>query len=244
MEEYHAAMEEVAHRVTRLLLASVGLPPTYLHEDLNAFSPQASAVTRLLHYSPVVSRVEEGVFGCGSHTDWGVLTLLLTEEEGLEVLCPREEGKGGREWLRVPPCRGMKDGDTEGGRDKEVTEEEKWLLICNLGDLLQRWTNDCLQSTPHRVVNREGKERYSIPFFFTANPAAVVECLPPFLEEEKEEEGEEGREGGRRRKAGNYPPIVVSEYIAQKYRSVTVGPGETGKEEANGGEKGGGEERK
>lgn len=234
-------MEEVAHRVTRLLQASVGLPPSYLHEDQKAFSPHASAVTRLLHYSPVVSRVEEGVFGCGSHTDWGVLTLLLTEEEGLEVLCPREGGRGEREWLRVPPCREMKDDATEEGGEKKVSEEEEWLLICNLGDLLQRWTNDCLQSTPHRVVNRDGKERYSVPFFFTANPAAVVECLPPFEEEEEEEGGEGKREGGRR-KAGKYPPIVVSDYIAQKYRSVTEGLEET--EIANGGQKRGGEERK
>ena len=233
LSEYHAAMEAVAHRVTRLLLASVGLPPTYLHEEQNAFSPHAAAVTRLLHYSPVVSHVEEGVYGCGAHTDWGVLTLLLTEEEGLEVLCPREGGKEGGEWLRVPPCRKRKEEGKEELKGKEEEDEEEWLLICNLGDLLPRWSNDCLVSTPHRVVNREGKDRYSIPFFFSANPAAVVECLPPFLEEEEEEEGEGGREGGRKRK-GKYPPIVVSEYIAQKYRSITVGVEEKGEEGCKG----------
>ena len=166
------------------------------------------------------------MFGCGAHTDWGVLTLLLTEEKGLEVLCPREGGEEGGEWLRIPPCRKRKEGGKEELKDKEEEEEEEWLLICNLGDLLQRWTNDCLRSTPHRVVNRQGEDRYSIPFFFTANPAAVVECLSPFLEEE---EGEGGREGGRRK--GKYPPIVVSEYTAQKYRSITVGAEEGGEKE-------------
>lgn len=55
---------------------SVRIPPLQdaLHE---AFHPCA-ATTRLLHYIPVRSDVEAGIMGCGSHTDWGCLTLLLS----------------------------------------------------------------------------------------------------------------------------------------------------------------------
>jgi isopenicillin N synthase-like dioxygenase len=54
-------------------------------------------------------------------------------------------------------------------------------IIVNLGDLLQRWTNDYLTATVHRVVNYEGRERYSVPFFFEPNFETVVECLPQFV---------------------------------------------------------------
>ncbi|CAN0506274.1 unnamed protein product [Ectocarpus sp. 8 AP-2014] len=86
--------------------------------------------------------------GAGAHTDWGLMTLLATDEvPGLQV---RLDG----EWLDVPPRKGA--------------------FICNLGDMLQRWTNDDLRSTVHRVVNKLGLERYSIPFFFEPNFDTVV----------------------------------------------------------------------
>jgi len=241
LEEYHAAMESVAHRVLRLIVSSIGLPPDYLHDKIHAFHPQAAATTRLLHYAPIPSSVEDGVFGCGAHTDWGCLTLLLTEDKGLEVVCRPEGGEGGT-WVRVPPCqspggeRGKVKRDIRpGSREKAWSDgsqagaeacgqgvESEWLLICNLGDLLQRWTNDFLRSTPHRVVNREGKDRFSIPFFFSASPTAVVECLPPFrgigLKNGAQEEDD-----GKSRGGGKYPPILVSEYVAERLRTATVG---------------------
>ena len=51
-------------------------------------------------------------------------------------------------------------------------------FVINIGDMLQRWSNDQFRSTVHRVVNREGRERFSIPFFFEPNFDTVVEVLP------------------------------------------------------------------
>ena len=60
-------------------------------------------------------------------------------------------------------------------------------LVINVGDMLQRLTNNKLRSTIHRVVNPEkkdwGKSRYSIPFF--THPKGVMElnCLPECIDE-------------------------------------------------------------
>ncbi|MEM8552317.1 MAG: 2OG-Fe(II) oxygenase family protein, partial [Pseudomonadota bacterium] len=51
-------------------------------------------------------------------------------------------------------------------------------FVCNIGDCLMRWTNDTYVSTPHRVTNTSGRERYSVAFFLDPNPDAIVDCLP------------------------------------------------------------------
>jgi len=55
-------------------------------------------------------------------------------------------------------------------------------FICNIGDCLMRWTNDTYVSTPHRVVNPQRRERYSIAFFLDPNPDTVVGCLPTCID--------------------------------------------------------------
>ena len=94
-----------------------------------------------------------GEIGAGEHTDYGNITLLATDDVGgLEV-----KVRGG-DWIAAPPMYGA--------------------FIVNIGDCLMRWTNDIYVSTPHRVINRSGRERYSMAFFFDPNPEAKVECIP------------------------------------------------------------------
>ena len=57
-------------------------------------------------------------------------------------------------------------------------------FIVNIGDLLEGWTNGLFKATQHRVVNT-GKERYSIPLFFTVDYHTVVEPLPLFVSPER-----------------------------------------------------------
>lgn len=64
----------------------------------------------------------------------------------------------------------------------QIFKNKKWVdvkpledaFIINLGDMLQRWTNDTFKSTLHRVMNKSGKERYSIPFFYEPNFNAEI----------------------------------------------------------------------
>ena len=109
------------------------------------------ATLRLLHYPPAVDA--SGRLGAGAHTDYGNLTILLTDEVGgLEV--QRLDG----EWISAPHVPGA--------------------YICNIGDCLMRWTNDVYVSTPHRVVAPRDRDRYSIAFFLDANADAMVAPLP------------------------------------------------------------------
>ena len=70
--------------------------------------------------------------------------------------------------------------------DVEATPLEGSFVI-NIGDMMQRWTNNVYSSTVHRVVDNAAglKRRFSIPFFFNANCDALVKCLPTCCSEDR-----------------------------------------------------------
>lgn len=112
-------------------------------------SNDAVASIRLLHYPPDTSN-DERQLGAGAHTDFGAITLLLQDETGgLQVW----DGEGEGRWVDVMPNRDA--------------------YVVNVGDMLEMWTSGRYKSGLHRVVNRGGKDRYSVPFFFDGN----VECV-------------------------------------------------------------------
>jgi isopenicillin N synthase-like dioxygenase len=105
-----------------------------------------------LVYYPQSTDTDEEVerFGVAPHTDFGVLTFLLQDNNGgLQVRL-----KSG-DWIEAPPIENT--------------------LVCNIGDLLQRWSNDRFTSTVHRVINRSGNSRYSIPIFFDPHTDTIVD---------------------------------------------------------------------
>lgn len=75
--------------------------------------------------------------------------------------------------------------------------------VVNLGNLFMRMANDRYKSNIHRVINKSGRERYSIPFFFSGNPDYLCECLPNCRAE-----GE----------APKYPPITVEDMVTASYK--------------------------
>ena len=50
-------------------------------------------------------------------------------------------------------------------------------FVVNLGEMLARWTNDVFRATPHRVLNKSGRERYTIPFFFGTHYDTWIEWV-------------------------------------------------------------------
>ena len=139
---------DVARQLIQFIAESLELKPCHFDD---AFV-EPIAVLRLLHYEPTPSKVEDGIFGCGAHSDYGMLTLLATDDHpGLQIW---HDGT----WIHVPPRRNA--------------------YVVNLGDMLERWTNGKYKSTVHRVVNDAGHERYSMPFFVEPHFDTVVTCLP------------------------------------------------------------------
>jgi len=95
----------------------------------------------------------DDAFGSAPHTDYGFITILCQDDAGgLEVR--RRDGT----WLAAPPIPGT------------------WVV--NVADMLARWTNGRWQSTPHRVKNLSGGDRYSCPYFFDMSLDSIVSCVP------------------------------------------------------------------
>jgi len=148
MNTYQDKVSEVGLRLVRLIALSLNLNQSYF----DGYYAKPMPFLRLLHYSSEKSEPSKGLFGCGAHSDYGMVTLLLTDENaGLEINTPNEG------WVPIPPKKGA--------------------FIVNIGDMLERWTNGLFRSTIHRVISTGDNERYSIAFFFDPNFDTKVECL-------------------------------------------------------------------
>ena len=131
---------------------------------------------QLVYYPTATDQdIKEERFGAATHSDFGVLTVLLQDTQGgLQV-----QNLSG-DWIEAPPIQGT--------------------FVCNIGDLLERWTNNRLVSTKHRVLNRSGNSRYSIPIF--CDPASDTVIDP--------------RDLGVSDKEALFDPITAGDYIMSK----------------------------
>jgi isopenicillin N synthase-like dioxygenase len=154
-ERYLTQGIEAAQRVQRAMARALGLPAGYL---LDRPGGEVMYHLRVLHYPPQHTAVPQpGQLGCGTHTDYGTVTLLA------------DDGVGGLQVMR---------------RDRtwiDVSAPSETLIV-NLGDLMAIWTNDRWISNPHRVVNPPHTDRYSMPLFVTPPFRSVISCLPTCLE--------------------------------------------------------------
>jgi len=143
---YYKAAFVLGLDLHRAFALDLGLPEQFFTPK---FADSMSAL-RLLNYPPATGAKDE--IGAGAHSDYGSITLLMTDgEPGLQV---RPRGQG---WVDVPKVDGA--------------------FVVNIGDCLMRWTNDIYVSTPHRVLAPAHRRR-SVAMFVEANPNTVIEALP------------------------------------------------------------------
>jgi isopenicillin N synthase-like dioxygenase len=177
MLSHYAAMSALAANVLRAMATALGVSESYFADK---FDRQAS-VARLIRYPAVTEPPLEGQLRAGTHTDYGAMTFVRGDDTpgGLQV----KHRQGG--WIDVHPPRNS--------------------FVCNIGDLMMRWSNDRWVSTLHRVAvpppDAEPTDRISLVFFNNPNPDTVIRCFPSCV-------GPRGEE--------KYPPISVAEHYLGK----------------------------
>jgi len=134
---------------------------------------------RVIHYPPQEGALDPKQIGIGAHTDYECFTILSQSTAGLQV----QNAAG--QWVAAPPIPGA--------------------LLINIGDCMERWTNDQFRSTLHRVINLSGRERYSLAFFYGANYHATIECLPCCSSEHR---------------PAKYPPVRAGEWTIRNIQAA------------------------
>lgn len=145
---YHDALIGLGRAMVRLVAHALDVPETALNPGFDT----PTTWLRLLYYPPTDPMEGDDLYGSAPHCDFGFLTILAQDDiGGLQVQTP--EGA----WVDAPRIPGS--------------------FVVNVGDMLHRWSNGILKSTPHRVINRSGRARYSCPFFFDPHVSTVIAPL-------------------------------------------------------------------
>lgn len=183
--EFFETCYGTAMDLLRAIAIGMELPEDYFRE----YHTKKDNQLRLLHYPPIEAELLRAgtTERIAAHTDFGTMTLLFQDQVGgLEVEDIHEKGK----FNPAPFIPGT--------------------IVVNIGDFLQRWSNDTLKSTMHRVrappmVEGMTKARYSIPYFVTANRDRTIDCIPGCFSETRPKK---------------YEPINSREYIEMRMNSL------------------------
>lgn len=158
----------------------------YLEIDENYFTPKiknGNSILRAIHYPPITQEPQSAI-RAEQHEDINLITLLVgASADGLQLLTRENE------WIDVKAGPGQ--------------------IVVNVGDMLQRLTNNVLKSTTHRVVNPPQEKwhthRYSIPFFLHPRSEMRLDCLEHCITEDN---------------PLAYEPISAGEYLDERLREI------------------------
>lgn len=177
-EAYLQAMEDLSRELLRAFALGLGLA-----EDRFDACFQHPASQLSMNYYPRLPHVaDDDVSNMVPHTDEGPFTILAQSEiGGLEV--KRRDGA----WIKAPPMPGA--------------------YTINVGDMMMWWSNGRFLSNLHRVRNRAGEERLSVPYFANPDRSVIVGPLPELAGD-----------------APLYPPVKVADHLARFYATLAKNP--------------------
>ena len=150
---YYEAMLSLSRDILRAFALGLDLP----EDRFDSYFDLPICQLSLLYYIPLPEDAAQEVSNTVSHTDEGPLTILAQDSVGgLEV--KRLDGS----WVAAPPVPGA--------------------FTINIGDMMMWWSNGHFISNYHRVRNRAGVERFSIPFFLNPDRDTIVAPVPELVE--------------------------------------------------------------
>lgn len=178
-EKAYRAFEKSGTALLQAIALYLGLNEHYFDDHVH----NGNSILRAIHYPPITQEPKSAI-RAEQHEDINLITLLVgASADGLQILSKQNE------WVAVT----------------SLPEQ----IVVNVGDMLQRLTNNKLKSTTHRVVNppREkwGTSRYSIPFFLHPKSKMSLACLESCID------------------AGHpkaYPDATAGEYLDERLREI------------------------
>jgi isopenicillin N synthase-like dioxygenase len=159
--EIYKKLEDAGRNLLKAIASYLELEEDYFEK----FVINGNSILRAIHYFPIENpdAIAPDAVRAGAHEDINLITLLIgASADGLEVMT-----KDG-EWFPIKAH----------GQD----------VVVNVGDMLQRLTNNKLKSTTHRVVNPPRElmktSRYSVPFFLHPKASMSLASLDSCISEE------------------------------------------------------------
>ncbi len=177
--DLYRAFEKAGGALLRAIAIHLELGESYFEEKIE----EGNSILRAIHYPPITVAPESAI-RAEQHEDINLITLLVGASAGGLQLFNMDE-----EWVDIMP------------------EEDE--IVINVGDMLQRLTNNYLKSTTHRVVNPPASEwhlpRLSIPFFLHPKGDMDLTCLDKCVDETH---------------PLAYEPITAGEYLDERLREI------------------------
>ena len=178
-DDAYRAFEKSGTALLQAIALYLGLDEHYFDQYVH----NGNSILRAIHYPPITSEPASAI-RAEQHEDINLITLLVgASADGLEILTKQGE------WVPVT----------------SLPEQ----IVVNVGDMLQRFTNNKLMSTTHRVVNPKRElwhtSRFSIPFFLHPRSSMSLQCLESCID-------------GAHPKA--YEDATAGEYLDERLREI------------------------
>jgi len=178
-ENAYRAFEKSGKALLQATALFLGLKEHYF----DGFVTNGNSILRAIHYPPIIIEPKTAI-RAEQHEDINLITLLVgASADGLQILTEQNS------WIPVPSLPDQ--------------------IVVNVGDMLQRFTNNKLRSTTHRVVNPERelwhRSRFSIPFFLHPLSTMSLRCIDSCIDDDNPKA---------------YADITAGEYLDERLREI------------------------